>query len=129
MIGLGTKVFGVLSIGLLCSSLWFYSQYQSQIAENEILLSNIGKLELTILTQNDTITSLQQDQKSLSKSVLVLTNNNNILNSEMSEALTEVNSLRGTLLQRSLDNPFAVSNMNTQRWKDRKKAIVGGKDE
>lgn len=129
MIGLGTKVFGLLSVGLLCSSLWFYSQYQSQIAENEILLSNIDKLELTILTQNDTIDSLQRGQESLSESVLILTNNNNALNNEMSEALTEVNTLRGTLLQRSIENPFAVSNMNTQRWQDRKKAMVGGKDE
>jgi peptidoglycan hydrolase CwlO-like protein len=129
LIGIGTKIFGIASIGLLCSTLWFYAQYNAQVASNEVLISNSHKLEITIQTQNATIASLQEDQKNLSKSISTLTDNNNNLNSEMSEALTEVNTLRSTLLQRSLDNPFAVSNMNTQRWQDRKNSIVGGTNE
>lgn len=129
MIGLGTKIFGGLSVALLISTLWYYSQYQKEVANNEILISNIQKLEITIDTQKLTIESLQKDQKGLVDSVSDLTSNNNNLHSSMTQALSEVNSLRGTLLQRSLDNPFAVSNINTDRWQSRKALIVGGLDE
>ena len=120
-----TKVFGIFSLVLVCSTLWYYSQYHKQVAENEVLLSNIASYKVTVNTQKETINFLKVQQEGINAAVVTLTTNNDRLNSESSEALAEVNRLRGTLLQRSIENPFSVSNMNTDKWQTRKNDILG----
>ena len=129
MLGISTKIFGVLSIVLLCSSLWFYSQYQKELANNEILRSNVVQLEQAVETQKITLDSLKKDQKDLTKSIQDLTSQNSVLLSELTDSISEINSLRITIEEKSLDDPFGASVIAEKMFNDRLEAIGGKKDE
>ena len=121
-----SKILAVIVLLLILSTGWYYIQYNKQLTENEVLRSNVSSLTTSIDTQKSTIESLQLQQDQLNNSVMILSNNNDRLNAEASKALSEINTLRSTLLQRSIENPFAVSNINTESWQVRKRGIVGG---
>lgn len=130
MLGLGTKVFGGLSIALLLSTLWFYSQYKSELAANEVLRSNITQLETSKEIQDKTIESLLQDQNLKTETIKAYETNNNQLVLQLSNSLGEINNLRATLIKRSMENPYGVGNMETDSWYELKtgKEGVGGEN-
>ena len=129
IIGLGTKVFGSISILLVCSNLWFYTEVHKKESENEILKSNVVQLERTLSNQRTTIESLTQEKLDLNKNILTLTSTNDELTGMITDQIAEINEMRETINEKSIEDPFGTGNIQTGLFNKRLKSIVENDNE
>lgn len=118
-----TKIAGVVSIGLLLSTLWFYAQVQKEKASNEILESNVATLTTAVEEKQLTIDTLVSQQQQLNDSIKFLASSNDVANTNLSKATAELNGLRVKEAERAYKDPFTAGSIAADMFYDRLQSI------
>lgn len=119
-----TKGLGVLCVGLLLSTAWYYSAYQKSLADNEILKSNVTTLTLNVEEKQLTIETLEIQQQKLNSNLSILVQSHNETTTSLSQATAEINSLRVKEAERAYEDPFTAGSIAANMFYDRLQSIT-----
>jgi hypothetical protein len=120
--------FKVLAVTLFAISSYLYVQNIKLEKDVVVLKTNQVTLESSIAKQTSTIDYLKESISSSNSLVMDLVNNNNEVNSKLSESLKEVSELRSTEARKSYEKPYERGNFDTDMLSKRLQSIVGKTD-
>lgn len=123
-----TQIFKWSSLILLISTLWFYSQYKSEQADNAVLRANQVALEDSIELQKSTIESMVKEKELLNQSIVTLSKSHNNIMGNLSTAMNDIAALRAEEAKRAIENPYERGNAALNRLNDRMQSITGKAD-
>lgn len=125
---LTSKLFGGISLISVVACVFLWGMYKTEVANNEILKSNIVQLERTIDNQIETIITLQEDKERLSENINNLIKANQDTYTYLSEELKELNKLRLTEAKRAYEQPYQTGIDYTDDLFNRLSTIAGEED-
>jgi hypothetical protein len=128
ILSLLSNPFKAISILLLAVATYLYVVNTNLEKGIVVLKSNQVSLEKSIAEQTSTIEYLKESISSSNSLVMGLVNNNNEVNSKLSESIKEISELRSTEARKSYENPYERGNFDTDMLSKRLQSITGKAD-